>query len=212
MSTTTEFTIGSDVSCSDGVCGALRRVVVDPTTLGLTHLVVAPKHLPGADRLVPVDLVDPEGSGISLRCSTAAFAALEDAEETRFVSGSPEQWSDPQEQEQVLSLPYDGMGQLGPRTAMGTGLAHERPSATYDRVPAGDVVVRRGQHVQATDGTIGRVKGLVVDLGDDHVTHVLLDEGHLWGEKRVAIPISAVTDARHGVRLNLTKDEVRDLP
>jgi hypothetical protein len=44
------------------------------------------------------------------------------------------------------------------------------------------------------------------------VTHVLLDEGHLWGKKRVAIPISAVKDVKGGVRLNLTKDQVRDLP
>ncbi|MHB1713214.1 MAG: hypothetical protein ACYCV7_17810 [Acidimicrobiales bacterium] len=44
------------------------------------------------------------------------------------------------------------------------------------------------------------------------MTHVLLDEGHLWGQKRVAIPIRAVTDVGDGVRLNLTKDEVRDLP
>jgi hypothetical protein len=44
------------------------------------------------------------------------------------------------------------------------------------------------------------------------VTHVLLDEGHLWGQKRVAIPIGAVKDVDDGVRLSLTMDEVRDLP
>jgi hypothetical protein len=44
------------------------------------------------------------------------------------------------------------------------------------------------------------------------MTHVLLDEGHLWGQKRVAIPISAVTGVEDGVRLSLTKHEVRDLP
>jgi hypothetical protein len=56
------------------------------------------------------------------------------------------------------------------------------------------------------------VKGLVIDPSDYHVTHVLLDEGHLWGKKQVAIPISAVTDVLDGVRLNITKDAVRDLP
>jgi sporulation protein YlmC with PRC-barrel domain len=76
----------------------------------------------------------------------------------------------------------------------------------------GEVEVRRGEHVHAADGTIGRVQGLVIDPNDHHVTHVLLDEGHLWGKKRVAIPIGAVTGVRDGVRLKLTKDEVRDLP
>ena len=45
-----------------------------------------------------------------------------------------------------------------------------------------------------------------------HVTHILLDEGHLWGKRQVAIPIGAVADFSDGVRLSLTKDEVRDLP
>jgi hypothetical protein len=83
---------------------------------------------------------------------------------------------------------------------------------TNDRVPLGEVEVRRGDHVSATDGAIGRVQGLVIHPGDHSVTHVLLDEGHLWGQKRVAIPISAVKDVADGVRLNLTKDQVRDLP
>src|ERR1700722_14524933 len=41
---------------------------------------------------------------------------------------------------------------------------------------------------------------------------ILLDEGHLWGKRRVAIPISAVADFSDGVRLSLARDEVRDLP
>jgi hypothetical protein len=44
------------------------------------------------------------------------------------------------------------------------------------------------------------------------VTHILLEEGHLWGKKRVAIPISAVKRVGAIIRLNLTKEEVQDLP
>jgi hypothetical protein len=43
------------------------------------------------------------------------------------------------------------------------------------------------------------------------VTHVLLDEGHLWGEKQVAIPIGLVTGVDCGVRLDLIKDQIRDV-
>lgn len=109
----------------------------------------------------------------------------------------------------MLSWPYyGGMGGMG--MAGGLGVVPLPPVA--DRVPVGEVEVRRGEHVHATDGPIGRVQGLVVDPADHHVTHVLLDEGHLWGKKRVAIPIGVVTGVDGGVRLNLTKDEVRDLP
>ncbi len=72
--------------------------------------------------------------------------------------------------------------------------------------------VHRSDPVYATDGPIGKVQGLVIDPSGHHVTHVLLDGGHLWDKTRVAIPIGAVTRVDDGVKLNLTKDEVRDLP
>jgi sporulation protein YlmC with PRC-barrel domain len=236
MSETTEYDIGSQVSCSDGVCGELRRVVVDPVARALTHLVVEPRHRPGSGHLVPIDLVaSTTGSTVQLSCTTAEFEALEDAEETQFLPGASGEWG--YGQQHMLSWPYfrmGGMGMVGTSMGglgmggmgMGGGLGMGRmgmgrmsmgmgagPQATTsDRIPAGEVEVRRGDHVHATDGTIGRVQGLVIDPSDHQVTHVLLDEGHLWGEKRVAVPISAVTDVKDGVRLTLSKDEVRDLP
>jgi hypothetical protein len=225
VSQITKFTIGSDVSCSDGACGELRRVVVDPVARALTHLVVEPKHGHGTGHLVPIDLASSSGAGIRLRCTKAQFETLEDAEETQFLPGGNGQWG--YGQDQMLSWPYYGLGMGGMggiggigmggmggmgMGGMGGGMGMGPQAVTSDRVPAGEVEVRRGDHVHATDGPIGRVRGLVVDPSDHHVTHVLLDEGHLWGKKEVAIPIGAVTSAADGVRLSLTKDEVRDLP
>ena len=101
-----------------------------------------------------------------------------------------------------------GMGGLGMR-GMG-GMA--RQTTTEDRVPDGDVEVRRGEHVHATDGEIGRIHGFVIDPTDHGLTHIILDEGHLWGQKTVAIPISAIKDLNIGVRLSITKEEVGNLP
>jgi hypothetical protein len=85
-------------------------------------------------------------------------------------------------------------------------------TVTYDTVPVGEVAVRRGERVHATDGDIGQVEGLVIDPRNHQVTHVLLQEGHLWGRKEVAIPISAMTGVDGGIRLNITKHDVQDLP
>ncbi|MGA3218152.1 MAG: PRC-barrel domain-containing protein [Acidimicrobiales bacterium] len=217
MSEATEFTIGSDVSSSDGPCGELRRVVIDPVARALTHLVVGAPHGRDKGHLVPISLAAPTTDGIALACTTAEFEKLDEAEETQFIPGGSGQLG--YEQDQMLSWPYyglgigsSGMGSLSRGMGMGsTGVAGPQV-VTNDRVPLGEVELRRGEHVFATDGAIGRVKGLVVHPDDHCVTHVLLDEGHLWGQKRVAIPISAVKDVDDGLRLNLTKDDVRDLP
>ncbi len=76
----------------------------------------------------------------------------------------------------------------------------------------GEAMVRADDAVYATDGEIGRVRSFFVDPGTHEVTHVLLDEGHLWGKKEVAIPISAITALGGGIGLTLTTEQVRELP
>ncbi len=217
MSETTQFTIGVEASCSDGICGEVSRVVVDPVAKAVTHLVVEPKHRQGLGRLVPLDLVDASSGEISLRCTMAEFDKLDHAEETRFLPGrggyagyGPGQ---------ALSWPYYGLGgSMGMRvgmttgSAMSLGIGNASPPVTYDTLPLGEVAVRRGEQVHATDGDIGRVQGLVIDPGSHRVTHVLLQEGHLWGRKEVAIPISVVTGTDNGIQLKISKQEVQDLP
>jgi sporulation protein YlmC with PRC-barrel domain len=216
MSTTTQFIIGSEVACTDGVCGDLRRVVIDPVAREITHLVVEPRHRRDAGHLVPIDLMASTAKEIQLRCTKSEFDSLEVAEETQFLSGGGGQLG--YSQDQMHSLPYYGLAtrDMGTRvTGLGTtgaGRNADAHAVTYDHVPLGEVEVRRGDHVYASDEPIGRVQGLVINPSDHHVTHILLDEGHLWGKKRVAIPISAVKRVGPIIRVNLTKDEVRDLP
>lgn len=205
MADTTQFTIGVDASCTDGICGEVIRVVVDPIARTVTHLVVEPKHRQGLGRLVPLDLVDAATGEIRLRCTVAEFEKLDDAEETDFLLGAGGYAG--YGPGQVLSWPYYGLG-----GDMGIGMGNMARPVVYDKVPLGEVAVRRNEHVHATDGDIGRVQGLVIDSRDQHVTHVLLQEGHFWGRKQVAIPISAVTGVDDGIKLSITKQEVQDLP
>jgi sporulation protein YlmC with PRC-barrel domain len=212
VSTTTELIIGSDVRCSDGPCGELKRVVVDPVARSVTHVVVEPHHRRGHGHLVPIDRVVSTSPDLELSCSTSDLYLMDDADDLQFLPGGADLW--PYNQEQMQSWAYYPLG-VGMGTAGGSrlsGLGSGRHGVVSDHVPLGDVEVRRGQPIHAIDGAIGRVQGLVIDPADHSVTHVLLDEGHLWGEKRVAIPISAVTTVDGGVRVNLTKHEVGELP
>lgn len=206
MSEAVKYDIGAPVSCTDGSCGELARVVMDPVARTLTHIIVEPKHRQGQGRLVPIGLVDSSEREISLRCSTGEFEQLEYAEETHFLSAGGEDLG--YGNGEVSAWPYYGLD-----SGIGGGMP-EGPRAYFtSRVPANEIEVRRGERVHASDGDIGRVQGLVIDPSDHHVTHVLLQEGHLWGKKEVAIPMGSVkgVDAE-GVHLDLSGDEVKHLP
>ncbi len=200
------FIIGADAICDSGVLGELTRVVIDPIARTITDLVIEPRHRRGTVHLVPVGLVSSASEReVRLRCTESEFSALDQAEEIRFIPGASGAWDYPQSQ--MLTLPYYTLS-----GGMGMGMGAGPREVISEITPAGDVDVRRGEQVQATDGAIGRVQGLVVDPGDHSVTHFLLEEGHMWGKKRVAIPITAVTGVDDGVRLRLSKREIGDLP
>jgi len=191
------FTIGVKAYCTDGLCGHLTQVVLDPIDDTVTDLIVEPEHRQGLGRLVPVAWATPQADRVDLRCTREEFDRLEVAEAVRFLPGvvgymgfAPEN---------LLLWPYFGS-------------AGEVP-VVFDTLPKGEVAVRRGEEVRATDGKIGVVEGLVIDEASRRVSHIVLKEGHLFGHKDVAIPITAVdTVGEDGITLNIGKRDVEGLP
>ena len=201
----TTFTIGAPAHCSDGPCGTVSRVVVDPTARELTHLVVEPEHRAGLGRLVALDMVEAGAGEVRLRYTLAEFEELPSAEETDFLPGGS--GYDAYEAHEAYYWPYFGLeGGADPMLALASAVE------TRDALPKGEVGVRRGEAVHASDGEIGRVEGFVVESSQGHVTHVLLQEGHFWGRKQVAIPIGAVEKIDQGITVKLTKHEIEALP
>ena len=206
----TPFTIGADAICTDGVCGKVIRLVVDPVARAVTHLVVEPGHRPGLGRLVPLDLVDAATpKEVRLRCTRAEFDQLGFAEDTDFAPQTGLDQYPGYSAEQIYTWPY-----YSPIAAEGTPQAQEYGLTGTDSLPLDEVGVRRNERVFATDGEIGRVEGLVVDPRNHHVSHVLLQAGHVFGRREVTVPIGAiiVTRVEDSVRLNITKQQVANLP
>jgi sporulation protein YlmC with PRC-barrel domain len=205
----------SPVRCVDGPFGELADVVIDPTSQRVTHLVIAPHHDHGLAVLVPVDLAlaeDGPRPAIALRCTLADTRRLPPVQEFAYLRLGEFPANDPDWDvgiDNVLALPYYGYA------GFDEGPVDFDPhvSMTYDRVPKGEVEIRRASQVTSVDGhRLGRVDGFLVD-GGNQITHVVLEHGHLWGRREVTIPISAVTRvATDAVVAGLTKDEIGALP
>ncbi|MGG7377396.1 hypothetical protein ACQ7B2_00880, partial [Escherichia coli] len=72
--------IGAKARCSDGECGRVTQVVLDPIADTVTHLIVEPEGREGLGRLVPTSLVQAGGDHVDLQCTRAEFDNLEIAE------------------------------------------------------------------------------------------------------------------------------------
>jgi len=188
---TAQFMLGSEASCTDGVCGVMLRILIDPRERKVTHLMVEPAGRVGLGRLVPLSLVDFDRSTagvVQLRCDLAAFGKLEAAD---AVGVAPD------------------MG--GSYFGYGGGMILPR-AVVREVVPPGEKEVQEDETARANDGDIGHLHGLLADEGSYDVTALLFQVGHLWGRKLVAIPISAVIGFETDIPLSLSQQEVLDLP
>jgi sporulation protein YlmC with PRC-barrel domain len=209
----TQLELGKRVRCLDGALGELADIVIDPLAKRVTHLVVQPLHQHGQARLVPVEMA--EGGGkqpeILLRCTIEDVRRLAPVHEVAYVRVNEFDIDDPDWDiglEQVYAMPYyDAPEFPAVSPALGSDV-----TILYDRVPKGEVEVRRSSAVMSADGhEVGRVEGFLVEEGE--ITHFMLERGHLWGRREVTVPIGSVAKvATDVVTLTLTKDELGALP
>ena len=196
--------IGNRVRCTDGVYGELADIVIDPLEKRVTQLVVKPEQSEGEARLVPIRLAksgDDQQREIELECTLDEAQRFESVHEAAYLRLGESPAEDPDWDvgvEDVLAMPYYAGLDVGPYS----GELDSNVTMYYDRVPKGEVEVRRASAViSADDHSLGEVDGFVVDA-DEHITHLVLERGHLWGRKEVTIPIGAVArvEKRRGVR------------
>ncbi len=206
-----EIPLQAQVECTDGVCGRSVYVLINPVLDQVTHLVVRKDALPNKEYIVPVEVVSETiADTIQLRCSKAELEKMDPFVETEFVR---EKMSD-------LDMGYDrGFGYGGgdnyywPYARSGSTVY---VSTEYQQIPPGELAVRRGTPVEATDGHVGRVDEFVVNPENGYITHLVMREGHLWGQKDVIIPVSAMQAVgdtyEDAVFLNIDKRQIESLP
>ncbi len=194
-----DIPVNAEVLCADGACGHSTYVIINPATLQVTHVVVKEKGFPYGERLVSLDRVAETGPDwVRLRCTRDELTAMERFIELEFIPGSVP--FVPYGADEYMTWPY-----VLPR-GMTVPLEHER-------IPPGELAVRRGAHVEAKDGGVGVVDEFLVDPTNGYITHLVLREGHLWGKKDVTIPVSQIDHIEEDtVYLKLSRLDIQALP
>lgn len=201
-----DIPMSAEVHCTDGLCGRSTYVLVNPVKEEITHLVVKQSEAPHTERVVPIGAVkDTAADVILLRYTTEQFSKLDSFIEEEYIR---EEMPDPDSS----PIGFSGGGNyvLWPYT---TPKRTEMVRVETKRIPMGELAIRRGTAVEATDGPIGHVDEFMVDPSCEHVTHLIMREGHLWGKKDVSIPVDEIDRMENGtVYLKLSKREVEALP
>ena len=201
-----EIPLNAQVECTDGICGRSVYLLINPVIDQVTHVVVKEDASTNTEFIVPVDLVtETIADTIRLSCSKVELEKMDRFIKTKVIA----------ERVPVRDYGYGG-GMYGMAS-------YYLPYVTSDRtiyktvenhqIPPGELAVRRGTRVEATDGDVGHVDEFVVNPDNGNITHLVMREGHLWGKKDVIIPLSAMDQIREDtVFLKLDKHQIESLP
>lgn len=193
-----DIPINAKVLSNDNqICGHTTYVVLNPVTEKMTHVVVKRGVWPHDERLVPIELVtESTQDHIRLNCSKTKLSTMDSFIQTEFLESEVDQYlGDPY----VLAWPYRFS-------------STHRFKIEHEHIPVDELAVRRGARVEALDGYAGRVDGFMVNETSEQITHLVLREGHLWGQKDVIVPVSQIARIEEDVvHLKLDKTEIESL-
>lgn len=203
------FKQGIDVFASDNEkVGTLDRVVMDPKTKEVTHIIVREGFLFTEDKVVPMDLISSvTDERITLQGSKEHLDELPDYEETHYVP------HDAAVDDDMNTLywypPADDLGGYG-RYAFYPQSQYLRQ--TEKNIPEGMVALAEGTKVITEDGVqAGNIETLVTDP-NEHVTHLVLSSGLLMKERKIIPSHWLSTVAEDEVHLSVNSRLLERLP
>jgi len=204
--------LGTSIRCADGATRELVDVVIDSSSSRVTHLVIQPAQHAEDARLVPISLASRAAKDgeteISLNCAAADLERFEPVHQLETLQTGERRNEDPKWDvgvEDIVVAPNyapTAFGDYG-------GSLDSDVTISYDRVPKGEIELRHASSVYSADGHhLGSVDAVVVDDGD-RLTHLLLERGHLWWKREVALPAEAISKFESDMlTLGLTKREL----
>lgn len=197
-----QFKQNTSVFTADGRdVGRIDRVVLDPHTKEVTHIVVRKGFLFTEDKVVPIDLIGAATEDrVTLREDAGDLDKLPHFEKTHYVMLGRDEWMrDPERMN--YAPPMYGYPPTLPAVPSPVRPAPAYAVETGENIPPGTVALKEGARVvSADDRHVGNVERVLTDPQADRATHFLVSQGLLLKEKKL-VPTSWVSEVE--------EDEVR---
>lgn len=186
-----EFKRGADVHMADGKkVGDVERVVMDPVTKEVTHIVIDKGIMFSEDKVVPLTWIEEaEENRVTLRAGIdqQEFDELPSFETFDLVPFTPADEDYPDTAPTPLYwYPTAGVAWWDYPGLRGF---YSRPAYIVEEeenIPEGAVALRAGAKVIAADGEqVGTVERVITAEGGNRATHLVVSEGVLFPEKKL---------------------------
>jgi sporulation protein YlmC with PRC-barrel domain len=192
--------------------GSIDRVVLNPETKLVTHIVVRRRGLfSKEDKVVPVGLIDRStGNEIALRDEAGDLQDSPPFEEKRVLSKDGGATDAPPPI--PSGAPPVLYGSPVPGMSLPPDPGQKFVTQVEQNIPDGTVALKEGATIITAEGKhAGRVERVLADVPADRATHLLVSSG-LFSKETKLIPITWVTRiGEDEVHLRVAKDALDEL-
>lgn len=199
-----DIELGTPVFGPEGRLGTIEAIVMHPSEERVTHLVVRHGRLFSTSKVVPIEAVAASSQERTwVRLDQDAFDRLPDFLKQHYTNEPPESMGEPFRQ-------LSPTGVLWPSTLVGWYLPAEvsEPTSLLDEnLPPGELSLKAGTEVFATDGKVGRVEEVRVDPATGRASALVVRRG-MFFHRDVSLPIDWVAEIGERVRLNRSRAEL----
>ncbi len=171
--------------------GDIDRVVLDPKTKEVTHIVVRKGFLFKQDKVVPINLIAFTAEDqVVLREDAGDLELLPDFEEDHYIVLDETELARTEARSDFPTplysyLPFYSAAQSAEQ-AHPTSRPQPYVIQTEQNIPEGKVALEEGAKVISADGErVGKVEKILTDPQADQATHFVVSEGLLLKEKKL---------------------------
>jgi sporulation protein YlmC with PRC-barrel domain len=191
------------ISADSKEVGHLERVVINPETKALTHIVIHKGLINAKEKVIPVDMIAAAvPDSIGLRLTSDRLDDLSDYEETKYSQGS-DSWSGPAMQ--------GASGYLDTPNAPMTSAPTLKEKVI--NIPPNTVALKEGAQVNTADGkNVGKLEQVLTSPESGQVTHLRISHGVLRKESKLIDAAWIGTIEEKTVTLNTDSATVEKLP
>lgn len=190
-----KLTKDAEVFSSDGEkIGSLDRVVLDPDTMVVTHMVIKEGVLFTTDKVVPIHYLNREvGEQIILNKTAEDLEKLPPYDKSSYVSFDQKDYPTDKNVDAVYWYPPIRVTWW----ALGSPLQYPKPKFVKKEkvIPAGKVALDEGAEVISRDGNaIGKVERVIVEPEENRATHIVVGGGLPLMKEHKLVPTLWVKD------------------